>query len=246
MVKGKRAGELRQAKPKPDGGDPAPASAEPKASVAVAEPPASEPKPIPETSDRLSFKLTPEGRIDTSSLRKSTEERARTAIAKSVSDPDFRKWAGLEASAGPSIQPLEIVAPALIGNLLDLQVSVEAALLAKKSGLEYAEVRKILAWTVHEHEVLDKQGANLANKYIPVAWLEKMDVMIFLATLVSLTAMKIGHLRDYTKTKFDRQVSAPTHDEKPKQAAPEKETFNPVSMETPHPGSAASANGASA
>lgn len=195
---------------------------------------------MPEATERLSFKLTSEGRIDTSSLRKSTEEKARTAISKSVADPDFRKWAGLEGTL-PEVAPPQIISGSLIGNLLDLQVNIESALLAKKTGLPYEEVHKVLAWNVREHDVLDEQGAKLANKYIPTAWLEKADIFIFLATIVSLTTMKMNALKDYAKDKFNRQVSAPSHDEK----KAEKEEPSLLSMERPHPGSAAS-NGAAA
>ena len=201
------------------------------------------PKPIPETIDRVSFKLTPEGRIDTGSLRKATEEKARKAIVASVIDPEFRRWAGIEPGSIPEIPIPQIVDVSLVGNLLDLQVNVEAAMLSKKTGLPYEEVRAILAYNVREREGLSEQGAKLANKYIPLAWLEKADVFLFLATIVSLTTMKMNALNDYAKTKFNRQVNAPTHDESSgvKAKSPEPEP-NPVSMEIPHPGSAA-ANG---
>jgi hypothetical protein len=167
------------------------------------------PKPIPEQSERIALKIV-NGKFDISSVRPSNQERYKAIIRESAKDASIRKWAGLEAPQ------LQIISPSLIGNILDMAVNVEASIFSKKTGLEYDEVRRVLAWTVDEHKTLDDIGAKCVNKYIPPEWLEKMDLILFFGMVASLTTMKIKSLNDYAKKKFDHQVSIPSHDENKK------------------------------
>lgn len=198
-------------------------STAPSAAAEIVKPePVETSRPLPDREptgaavERVSFKVE-DGKIVLDSVRKSSEPRVREIFRASVSDPTFREWSGL--AAAPEAPAMELVKPPLVGNLLDLSANVEAFLLAKKSGLPYEEVRKIIAWTQSEHlgrngdDGLDAQGARLANKYIPPEWLAKVDLWLFLGTLVTLTGIKIQMLNAHAKQSFERTVSAPSHDE---------------------------------
>lgn len=174
--------------------------------------------------ERITFKVVA-GKIDPEGIRKSNEARVREAIQQSIKDPKFREWAKLDASATPGLDAANLVPPSLVGDMLDLAVNIEALVLSKKSGMAYPEVRKILAWSLDEHERLDRQGARLAVKYIPMEWLEKVDLWLFIASIVSLSSIKIQMLNAHTKASFERTVNAePLKQEPPKQPEPPKIT----------------------
>jgi hypothetical protein len=224
-MKGKPA-ERRPEPPRTKAADKADSTAPVQA--AVADPPeiklpiSETSRPMPEREafsagvERLAFKII-DGKIDPEGIRKSNETRVREIVRASITDPKFRQWAGLEGVSEAAMP--ELVSPPLVGNLLDLMSNVECFMLAKKSGLPYEEVQKIIAWTRTEHDGrngndgLDAQGARLANKYIPPEWLARVDLWLFLGTVVTLSGMKIQMLNAHTKKSFERITDAPSHDE---------------------------------
>jgi hypothetical protein len=189
---------------------------------AASAPPRPEGGAFPEPVERLGFKIA-DGKIDTGALRSATAEKLRSTLKASINDPEFRKWAGLEAPATPAnVSEMSKSLPMLVGAVLDGASMLESSMLAKRSGLEYAEVYPFMRWLPEEHAILDPQGTALLLKYVPAEWLEKADLFAFFGTLIVLSKIKISAVGNYAKKKLERMGAQPSHDESTaKRTAPE-------------------------
>jgi hypothetical protein len=157
----------------------------------------------PDTVERISFKLV-NGKLDHTSLRASTADKAREAIGASLKDDSFRSWAGVGAAAVTETPKPQIVTPQLFGVLLDGAAGLEAGVFAKKYALPIDDVKKIVAWTPADHAMLDAQGAAICNKYVPTAWLQYADIGIFAMTLLTVISMKAKMVENYAKAEVEK------------------------------------------
>lgn len=167
-----------------------------------------------------------DGKIAPGPMRESTQQKLRDVLKKSLDDPQFRDWAKL--TSDPKSDELRKIAEAglatLTGQALDVFAAFETLFISKKSGLTYEQVNKMLGWTPQEHIVLDAQGARCAAKYMPAAWLERIDLIVFLASIGMLTAIKIKTVADYVEQlKKAGQAPQPKREEPAKQE-PAKES----------------------
>lgn len=175
----------------------------------ASEPPANlnAPEPLPQRNvtainDRVSLKIVG-GKFDTDSMRDSTAATFKSVFSASMSDPEFRKWAGIESQLAPEAVE-ELFKPEQFGMLLDILVMFESIGLSAKTALSYEECKKHLAWSEAEHNILDKQGARIICRYVPVEWLKRADLIIFIVMFLSLTAMKMKKVTEEAKEKLER------------------------------------------
>lgn len=173
------------------------------------------PPPSREAGDRLSLKIDG-GKFDVNSLQARTVDKARAAFRKTISDPEFRKWAGIEGDAASKPQ---IVTPLVIGGMFDIVARVETSLFVKKYQLPEAVVSRVCAWDEKEHAYLDVQGAALANKYIPASWLQYADVAIFCGALLTMMKMKMDLLEKLSRNAVEQIGAAKPPESKPEVAA---------------------------
>lgn len=187
---------------------------------------------FPETTesvDRLSFKVI-DGKLSFDGFRTSTATKAKEAIRKSVTDAEFRKSAGLAEDAAPAA--VKLVTPQFFATALNIATYPSAMVLAKRYALETDEVLKLVEWTEREHKLLDEQGADLCNKYIPGAWLVYADLAAFASTILILLKAKMDLVEKYAKVKLERIGKAPSHDEASEQAKVLASVPAPVSVPT--------------
>lgn len=149
-------------------------------------------EPVEGVTQRLSFGVTELGVLDVDSIKKrGFAERAKEVVKKSMLDPHVRQWAGVSDSAAAIPLP---VPPATIGFIFDLVSKVETSYFAKKLSItkeaDIARAFQIVKLDEKEHEMIDAQGAQLIQKYVPAHWLEAADIWIFASTLVGLQVMK--------------------------------------------------------
>ena len=162
------------------------------------------------SGDKITFEIV-DGKLNIGNLRAKTSTRAKEALAESFRDQAFKEWVGIASVSGAD-KP-QIIPPQLIGSLLDMLNNVEAAAIAKKTGLKYDQVSLLMKWSEPEHFILDKQGADLANKYFPEEWLKYADVGVFVLSLFTFTRMKIAAVERYAKEELERIGRAKSHDE---------------------------------
>jgi hypothetical protein len=213
-----------------------------KAVSAEPEPPRSEGFPAPKDEqpgvERIAFKIV-DGKLDTASLRPSTAGRAKEVVQKSLSDSEFRKYFGLEHK--PEAIP-QLISPVLVGGALNVVAYFETGALVKKTGLTRDEVRQFTEWTAEEHAQLDKQGADLCNKYIPPEYLKYADITLFFGTMLVLIDAKSKMVERYAKKRLEQIGRAPSHDEERKEPPPQPNPApapNPTSSPSPTTGAAA-------
>ena len=161
--------------------------------------------------ERISLKVV-DGKLDHESLRPETAQRFKEVLAATVRDDAMRKWVGLTAEVAAQTD-VQIVPPSLVGNFFDMISNIEASIMASKTGLSFAECQKFLSFNEREHKNYDEQGARLANQYIPAEWLQRVDLWMFLAGIISLTGVKIQALLQYQKKELERIGKLPSHDE---------------------------------
>jgi len=183
-----------------------------KAVSAEPEPPRSEGFPAGKDEqpgvERIAFKIV-DGKLDTASLRPSTAGRAKEVVQKSLSDSEFRKYFGLEHK--PETFP-QLISPVLVGGALNVVAYFETGALVKKTGLSRDEVRQFTEWTAEEHAQLDRQGADLCNKYIPPEYLKYADITLFFGTMLVLIDAKSKMVERYAKKRIEAIGRAPSHD----------------------------------
>jgi hypothetical protein len=154
--------------------------------------------------ERFSVKVV-DGKFEVIGLRPQTESKLKEAFSGSFRDPEFRSWAGISAAESQQVA-VELVPPALVGQVLDMAARAEAYILSGRTGLSYDECLRFLEFDKREHDSLDEQGAQVISRYIPAEWLIKADLYIFLSSLVSLTMIKIKALTDYAKSQQKSNV----------------------------------------
>jgi len=208
--------------PVPSEAVPAPTETKPAESVFPVE-------PSSDTAiERLSFKLTSDGKIDTGSMRTGTAAKFKGAVAASLKDSEFKKWAGITPDGVP---PVQIMSPQAFGTILDMTTILEAQLMAKKFALDIGEVRPLVAYTPDEHRLLDAQGAACCNKYIPIRYLNFADLLILGTTFLAIENAKMKRVDAYAKAKLEKIGRALSPDEKTTTAKPngQAEPAMPVS-----------------
>ena len=175
------------------------------------------------TANRFSFAVLDDNKIDLESLRSASKERLQVVLQSSLRDEDFRKFVGL--SKEPEAPPAQIVSPKLIAGLFDTVSNIQAAVYSKQTGIPYAEVQKLVAWTEAEHNFLDGQGAALANKYIPPEWLKYSDITLFAVLLYTMMKQKAVIVATYQQERMKRMGVPPT-EKAPEVAPPPRENSN--------------------
>lgn len=158
------------------------------------------PLPSRDAGDRLSLKIDG-GKFDVASLQARTVDKARSAFRKTIADPEFRKWAGIESDPGTR---KTIVSPQAIGGAFDMVANIEIAVFTKKYQLPRETVERICSWSPKEHEYLDNQGAMLAEKYIPASWLQYADVALFAGALVTMIKLKMDLLEKLSRNAVEQ------------------------------------------
>lgn len=166
-------------------------------------------KPFPKKTaskegKRHSLKIVDE-KFDVSGVQDDNVPLIKAAFKNSVSDPEFRAWAGISAADAP---PAITIPPALIGSLFDLGAQLETFIYAKKTGIDARELYPLVAWDKDEHSLIDPQGAALATKYIPESWMKYADVGVFFMSVSMLLKKKADIVAAYAKKKFDAQIAA--------------------------------------
>jgi hypothetical protein len=146
------------------------------------------PSPI---ADKVSFSIK-DGRIDLSGMRQATKDRLASAIEASLADADFRKLVGMGGEAPEAQVSKEIVKMAL-----DAYAAGEALIYANRLKIEVGKAHDFAKWGEIEGELLSQQGANLANKYIPLAWRQRLDLLFFSAMLFGLSMKKFQKAAAY-------------------------------------------------
>jgi hypothetical protein len=161
--------------------------------------------------DRISFKVV-DGKIDVDSVRESKAESVKKVLQASIADEKFKNWSGITppptAASAPAFTPL------VMGQAFDMVAYIQAGLYGKKYAVNPAELYPLLAMTEVEHRQIDEIAAQCANKYLPAAMAQWSDLAICGMTLVGIYRAKAQAVETYVKVKFDKQVTAATHDEK--------------------------------
>jgi|ERR1700722_4800610 len=165
--------------------------------------------------ERIGFKVV-EGKLSLDNVRESNKPRVLKVIKDSLSDPDWRKQAGLTSEAAPVKVALP---PEMVGKLFDLAAMLECSYLARVTALPAQEIYPMVMLNGREHELLDSQATDLLNKYIPDEWLKYSDVGIFAMSLYTVMGRKASAVKEYAKDKLEKMGKAPTHDEPPASAA---------------------------
>lgn len=190
-----------------------------------------EPKPEPETKP-VPLETTPDafprngqekfniyiadGKLDTAPMREKSRERLRSVLQESLRDSEVRVWLGIAESEKAQAVPL--ISPLMMRGLWETVANVQAQVYAKKAGLPFETVKAIVGWTNDEAEMLSGSSAALANKYIPIAWLQYSDVALFVLTLASLMKAKASALAYYIESK--KVAGAPHKTERQPEASP--------------------------
>ena len=167
-------------------------------------------------TERVSLKIT-DGRLDMSSVREANEDRVREYLKKSFSDPDFRKWAGLDPMTEQEAE--ELFSPDQAGQILDVLVKLEVLIASGSTGLPAEDCTRFLEWSEGEHKILDKQGARIVQRYVPAEWLRRMDLWMFLLSFGMFTALKFKRLNEHARevaSKMGKQVDAAAAEAKAK------------------------------
>lgn len=173
------------------------------------------------SQNRLAWKVT-DGKLDPDGFREGTSKDAKEIFQKSLRDPDFRKWAGLDGTESAQSAALALtVTPATVGFALDAVSSCMAYFLASRTGLQYKEVCEILAWSEREHAQLDPMGAQLASKYVPPEWMKYTDVIMFVTTLGVLLRGKASQVEKKAQQILKEIQNPPAEQQETQAKAPE-------------------------
>lgn len=156
-------------------------------------------------SERVSVKIV-DGKLDRESFRAKSADAIRAALKNSLQDPEFRAWAGLPDAAVNPQAVEELFQDEQFGAMLDVIAKFEIIFMAGRTGLSSKEIGPMLEWTAGEHMILDKQGARLMRKYVPVEWLQRLDLWIFIITFASLILAKMKRVTEYAEEKLERMA----------------------------------------
>jgi hypothetical protein len=172
----------------------------------------SEDAPSPIT-DSVAFKVR-DGKIDLSAMRQATRDRLVSAVESSLSDPEFRKLVGMGGEPPEAQVSKEIARMAL-----DTYAAGEALVYANRLKIDVAKAHEFAQWGELEGELLSTQGAALANKYIPLAWRARLDLLFFFAMMFSLSMKKFQRASAYAHSIHPVEAQAAKEPEKTVEAA---------------------------
>jgi|SRR5579859_1963651 len=136
--------------------------------------------------ERFSFPLTPEGKIDFSSMRDKSREKMKSLL----SDPEVAQILGGSASPAAEVQMFH---PAIVSGLYDMVGVMEATMLPMFFPKVPPEIfKQVFTYTPQEKELLIPPTTRVLNKYA-ASWMIKYQDEIALGTLlVSMTVAKVN------------------------------------------------------
>jgi hypothetical protein len=150
-------------------------------------------KPYVPTKDRISFALTPDGRLDPGA-RKDTVERLKAFFK----DEENRKALGISEEAASLITEEDV------SQIYDALSAIEV-MLAPMMRIDKDIAAHVLPWTPQEKQMLVPPTQRVLAKHAPAWFFLWKDEVALLIMLASMVRMKVTEAMNMQRARWDHQ-----------------------------------------